>query len=137
LALGLLIALFLVQPNQGNATTVAAVVCAGGEFPCLPGDVVDSGFRANGVGLLGPNRYAILPFSFSDALINFSGMTVVADSGEQFIYSWGTGRRHRGPDRCCRVPGYRHYSKLCDPTWELGLFRDERRWMQCRHDRGW
>jgi hypothetical protein len=53
--------------------------------------VVDSGFRANGVGLLGPNRYAILPFSFSDALINFSGMIVVADSGGQFIYSWGTG----------------------------------------------
>jgi hypothetical protein len=96
LPLFLLVALFVAQPNQAKATTVAAVICTGAEFPCLPADVVDSGIRANGVGLLGPNRYAILPFSFSDALMSFNGTVAVADSAGKFIYSWGTGTATAG-----------------------------------------
>jgi hypothetical protein len=51
------------------------------------------GFRLPGQRrrLVRPEPLCHLAISFSDALINFSGMIVVADSGGQFIYSWGTG----------------------------------------------
>jgi hypothetical protein len=79
--------------RPAHATLVTATLCTGSDFLCnAPGDiVVDSGFRANGVGILGANRYALLPFAFNDPSVNFTGTVVVADVAGQFIYSWGTG----------------------------------------------
>ena len=88
LALG---AITLTVPQPAHATVVAATICIGPEFPCAPADTVDFGSRANGVGLLGPNRFAALPFVFNDALMNFAGNVLVVDRGGTFIYSWGTG----------------------------------------------
>jgi len=88
----LLLGAFLVSsPKPAHATTVAATLCIGPEYPCAPADVLDSGIRANGVGLLGPNRWAALPFVFSDPQASFTGNVFVADAGGTFIYSWGTG----------------------------------------------
>jgi hypothetical protein len=80
-------------PTSAHAGVVTATLCTGADFFCnAPGDtVVDSGIRSNGVGLLGVNRFAIQPFAFADARLNFTGTVVVADRGGQFIYSWGTG----------------------------------------------
>ena len=90
LAAFLLGALILAVPQPTHATVVSAVICIGPEYPCTPADTIDSGFRANGVGLLGVNRWAALPFTFSDALLSFTGNIFVADSGAA-IYSWGQG----------------------------------------------
>ena len=84
-------ALSLTIPCPVHATLVTATICVGPEYPCLPGDVVDSGSRANGVGLLGANRYTALPFVFSDPFMTFNGNVFVADRAGTFIYSWGTG----------------------------------------------
>ena len=93
LAFLLLAALLLAHPEPANATIVTAVICNNADFLCnQPGDVViDSGFRANGVGVLGANRFTVLPFLFNDAIMNFTGSVVVADRAGKFIYSWGTG----------------------------------------------
>jgi hypothetical protein len=92
LAIALVTAICLL-PTSAHATVVTASICTGADFFCnAPGDVVvDSGFRSNGVGLLGANRFAIQPFVFNDARMNFTGTVVVADLAGQFIYSWGTG----------------------------------------------
>ena len=93
LSAGALLAAICMLPIGANAVVVTAAICNNADFLCnQPGDVVlDSGIRANGVGILGANRYSILPFLFNDALMNFTGNVVVADSGGQYIYSWGTG----------------------------------------------
>ena len=88
LALG---ALTLTIPQPAHATVVAATICIGPEFPCTPADTVAFGSRGNGVGLLGPNRWAALPFVFNNALMTFAGNVLVVDSGGTSIYSWGTG----------------------------------------------
>ena len=80
-------------PKPANAVVVTAVICNNPDFFCnQAGDVVlDSGIRGNGVGVLGANRYTILPFVFNDFRMNFSGTIVAADSAGKYIYSWGTG----------------------------------------------
>jgi hypothetical protein len=56
----------------------------GPEYPCLPADTLDTGFRANGVNLLGPNQWAALPFTFADAQASLTGNILVADAGGTF-----------------------------------------------------
>jgi len=83
------VAALCILPTGANAVVVTAMICNNADFLCnQPGDVViDSGIRGNGVGILGANRYSTLPFVFNDALMNFTGNVVVADSGGQYIYS--------------------------------------------------
>src|SRR6266581_9563051 len=87
----LVAAICMVHPQQANASTVTAVLCAGPEFPCLPGNTLDSGFRTDGVGTLLANRYTLLPFVFDDASANFTGSMLAVDSQGKFIYLWGGG----------------------------------------------
>jgi hypothetical protein len=88
-----LLAAICMLAKPAKAVVVTAVICNNADFFCnQPGDVVvDSGIRSNGVGVLGANRYTILPFVFNDFRMNFTGTIVAADSGGRFIYSWGTG----------------------------------------------
>ena len=78
-------------PARTDATTVTAVLCRGAEYPCAPADILDSGVRGNGVSLLAANSYAILPFTFNDALASFTGNIMVTDSRGQYTYLWGGG----------------------------------------------
>jgi hypothetical protein len=75
--------------EQARATTMTATVtCFAG--PCFN----DAGIRTNFVGVLGFNRYAVLPFVFSDANASLAGTVVVADflvAGSNFIYLYGYG----------------------------------------------
>jgi hypothetical protein len=77
--------------EQAHATTMAATVtCFAG--PCFN----DAGIRTNGVGVLGFNRYAVLPFLFTDANATLAGTAVVADfligrSNFIYLYSYGVG----------------------------------------------
>src|SRR5712692_7431776 len=87
----LLAAICVAHPQRAHAATVTAVLCAGAEFPCLPADTLDAGFRSNGVGTLLANRYTLLPFVFDDAFANFSGTMLAVDSQGKFIYLWGGG----------------------------------------------
>jgi hypothetical protein len=83
-----------VTPNPGeqaHATTMtASVTCFAG--PCFN----DAGIRTNGVGILGFNRYAVLPFLFTDANATLTGTAVVADiligrSNFIYLYAYGVG----------------------------------------------
>ena len=87
----LLAAICLTQPQQAQAALVTAVLCSGAEFPCLPADTIDSGFRANNVAVLFANRYTLLPFTFDDAFANFTGTMLAVDSQGKFVYLWGGG----------------------------------------------
>src|SRR5882724_5251843 len=80
-----------VQPQQATATTVTATICTVNTFPCPLINTVDSGIRTNGVGILGANRYSLLPFVFADAFATFTGNILVTDSAGVFIYMWGGG----------------------------------------------
>src|SRR2546430_6853732 len=91
LGAALLVAISAMHPQQAHAATVTAVLCAGPEFPCLPGNTLDSGFRTNGVGPLLANRYTLLPFIFDDASVNFTGTMLAVDSQAKFVYLWGGG----------------------------------------------
>lgn len=77
--------------EQAHATTMAATVtCFAG--PCFN----DAGIRSNGVGVLGFNRYAVLPFLFFDANASLTGTAVVADfligrSNFIYLYAYGVG----------------------------------------------
>lgn len=75
--------------EQAQATTMTATVtCFAG--PCFN----DAGIRTNFVGVLGFNRYAVLPFLFSDANASLAGTVVVADfliGRSNFIYLYGYG----------------------------------------------
>jgi len=94
----LVLGAFLVSsPKPAQATIVTATLCIGPEYPCLPADTLDTGFRANGVNVLGPNQWAALPFTFADAQASFTGNIFVADAGGTYIYSWGTGTATMGP----------------------------------------
>jgi hypothetical protein len=55
------------------------------------GQVLDSGIRANGVGVLPANTFALLNFAFSDALVSFTGTMLATDVAGQWIYNWGSG----------------------------------------------
>jgi hypothetical protein len=77
------------RAEQAHATTMAAAVtCFAG--PC----VNDAGIRSNLVGVLGFNRYAVLPFLFTDINATLAGTVVVADfliGRSNFIYLYGYG----------------------------------------------
>ncbi len=77
------------EGEQAHATTMAAAVnCFAG--PCFN----DAGIRSNGVGVLGFNRFAVLPFLFTDANASLTGTVVVADfliGRSNFIYLYGYG----------------------------------------------
>jgi len=77
------------QIQRARATTMTvAVSCFAG--PCFN----DGGIRSNGVGVLGFNRYALLPFSFFDANASLSGTVLVADllfGRANYIYLYGQG----------------------------------------------
>jgi hypothetical protein len=77
------------QGEQAHATTMAAAVTCFAA-PC----VNDAGIRTNGVGVLGFNRFAVLPFLFSDVNARLAGTVVVADfriGRSNFIYLYGFG----------------------------------------------
>src|SRR5258708_14993310 len=87
----LLAAICLTRRQRAQAALVTAVLCSGAEFPCLPADTIDSGFRANNVAVLFANRYTLLPFVFDDAFANFTGTMLAVDSQGKFVYLWGGG----------------------------------------------
>ena len=66
----------------------ATVTCFAG--PCIN----DAGIRTNFVGVLGFNRYTVLPFVFTDVNATLAGTVVVADfriGASNFIYLYGYG----------------------------------------------
>jgi len=79
--------------QRAQATTMTANVCVG--FPAADCALqVDSGIRSNGVGTLLFNRYALLPYVFSDASVTLSGTVLVADlklGAANFIYMYAVG----------------------------------------------
>ena len=79
------------QPKTAHATLVTAVECSVNIFPCPAAFVIDAGLRANGVGLLGPNQFAVLPFTFNNADVVFSGAMLTVDLFGTNIYVWGGG----------------------------------------------
>lgn len=79
------------QPQRANATLVTAVQCSVNIFPCPAPFIMDSGVRANGVGLLGPNQFAMLPFVFNNADVVFAGNVLTTDLAGTNIYVWGGG----------------------------------------------
>jgi hypothetical protein len=83
---GILILFIGVQPPMATATSIGATVCAVSTFPCPPLFIVDTGARTNGVGLIGPNRYALLPFFFSDGAATFAGNVLVTDIAGRYVY---------------------------------------------------
>ena len=89
--LALLGVLLVTQPRQAQAIVVTAVECSVVVFPCPAIDVVDAGVRANGVGLLGPNRYTLLPFAFANADVSFTGNLLAMDLLGTNVYIWGGG----------------------------------------------
>jgi hypothetical protein len=60
-------------------------------FPCPAASVIDAGFRANGVGLLGPNQFALLPFVFGNGDVTFSATILTVDLFGVNVYVWGGG----------------------------------------------
>jgi hypothetical protein len=88
-----------IQPQQARATTMIATICTVALNPCPAGKILDGGIRTNGVGLLGANRYALLPFTFVDASASVTGTVVVADFAAKFIYlvGFGTANSDVGP----------------------------------------
>ncbi len=75
--------------EQAQATTMTATVTCFAA-PC----VNDAGIRTNFVGVLGYNRYAVLPFVFTDVNATLAGTVVVADfliGRSNFIYLYGYG----------------------------------------------
>lgn len=91
----LLTGLFAVNTSRtAQATTMTATVCAVFANPCPGGSTIDAGIRTNFVGLLGFNRYALLPFVYSDANVTLAGTVLVADilqGGNNWIYLFGQG----------------------------------------------
>lgn len=85
-----LLALAIVPP-RANATLVTAVECSVNIFPCPAPFIIDAGFRANGVNLLGPNQFATMPFVFNNADVVFAGQVLTVDIAGTNIYVWGGG----------------------------------------------
>jgi hypothetical protein len=90
LPLALLGLALVVQPKPAQAIVVTAVECTVVVFPCPAANVVDAGFRANGVGVLGVNNFTILSFLFFNADVTFNG-TLLATDTPGGIYLWGGG----------------------------------------------
>ncbi len=92
LTLAAIVALLVaVQPQMASATSIVAAVCTVGNYPCPPLSTFDIGGRSNGVGILGPNRYALLPFAFNDAAASFNGAILATDIAGRYIYLNVTG----------------------------------------------
>ena len=79
------------HPQQAHATTMRATACTIAFNPCPIGDVLDTGIRTNFVGVLGANKYTVMPFTFVDAATSVSGTVVAADAGGKYIYLVGFG----------------------------------------------
>lgn len=80
--------------TPAHATTMLAQECTIFQNPCAGGALVDQGIRTNWVGTLGFNRYAVLPFAFSNTHLTLSGTIVVANfliGGNNYIYLYGQG----------------------------------------------
>jgi hypothetical protein len=89
--IGLLILLVAVQPQTASATSIVAAVCSVGAYPCPALFTLDIGARTNGVGILGPNRYALLPFRFNDRNASFNGAVLATDIAGRYVYLNVTG----------------------------------------------
>ncbi|HUB15941.1 MAG TPA: PEP-CTERM sorting domain-containing protein [Acetobacteraceae bacterium] len=80
--------------NNAHATTMTAQVCTVATIGCPVGATLDAGIRTNGVGVLLYNRYALLPFLFTDANVTLSGTVLTANlflGGRDYIYLYGQG----------------------------------------------
>ena len=86
-----LVLLLTVQPQMARATSIAAAVCTVGTYPCPPLFTLDIGARTNGIGILGPNRYALLPFQFNDLNASFNGAVLATDIAGKYVYLNVTG----------------------------------------------
>lgn len=83
-----------VQPKPAQAVTVGAAVCTVNIYPCPVGFILDSGIRVAGPAVLPFNSFAILPFTFTDARMTFTGTVATVDrrvGAVNAVYSWGTG----------------------------------------------
>ena len=88
---GVLALLVAVQPQMASATSIVAAVCTVGTYPCPALFTLDIGGRTNGVGILGPNRYALLPFRFNDLNASFNGAVLATDIAGKYVYLNVTG----------------------------------------------
>jgi len=86
----------LAAPERAHATTMTATLCDinVGAGACPAADTLDFGFRFNWVPLLGVNRWAYLPFTFSDAQADIGGSIFVVDIAGAWIYLFGQGVAH-------------------------------------------
>lgn len=86
-------AIGLAAPHRAQATTITATLCDinVGAGACPVVDTLDFGVRFNFVPLLGINRWAWLPFSFSDATATATGNVFVVDIAGTWIYLYGQG----------------------------------------------
>jgi hypothetical protein len=89
--IGVLVLFLTVQPQIGSATSIVAAVCTVGTYPCPAQFTLDLGARTNGVGILGPNRYALLPFRFKDLNASFNGAVLATDIAGKYVYLDVTG----------------------------------------------
>jgi hypothetical protein len=83
----------LLGTHHADATTMTATLCDinVGAAPCPLADTLDFGVRFNNVPLLGINRWAVLPFTFSDASAGITGNIFVVDIAGSWIYLYGQG----------------------------------------------
>jgi len=88
---GVLALLLTAQPQVASATSIVAAVCTVSTYPCPPLFTLDLGGRTNGVGILGPNRYALLPFRFNDLNASFNGAILATDIAGKYVYLNATG----------------------------------------------
>src|SRR3954449_12051127 len=90
LPVAILSVFLFIQPKPAQAMVVSAVECTVVVFPCPAANIVAAGFRANGVGILGANRFTLLPFAFGNADVSFTG-TLLGTDTPGGIYIWGGG----------------------------------------------
>lgn len=88
---GVLVLFLTVQPQMASATSIVTAVCTVGTYPCPALFTLDIGARTNGVGILGPNRYALLPFRFNDLNASFNGAVLATDVAGKYVYLDVTG----------------------------------------------
>lgn len=88
---GVVALLLALQPQIASATNIVAEVCTVGTYPCPPAFIFDIGVRGNGVGILGPNRYTLLPFRFNDVAASFNGAVLATDIAGKYVYLDVTG----------------------------------------------
>jgi len=62
-----------------------------GTYPYPAGFTLDIGARTNGVGILGPNRYALLRFRFNELNASSNGAVLATDFAGNYVYLDVTG----------------------------------------------